>query len=394
MSVITYRPFTQFHLTEGGPTYRLEKRVGLIRENLSKARVRAFLPILVTWVPLLVLSAVEGNAKGNHIPIPFLHDFAVHTRFLLAVPLLLLAETILGVRLAHVAAHFIESGLVIESDYNEYESAIQKGLRWRDSALAEFLLIVIAFALTTASQLSPEMQISSWHFMRKPSGDSLTAAGWWYTIFCVPLYRFLLLRWLWRVFLWGQFLWRMNRLNLQLMPTHPDESGGLAFVGEEERFFSILLFANSVTAAGVLANSIIYDKVPLQHYWPLIAAYVVISVLTIMLPLLVFSSTLVRVKRWGRHQYGALGTEYTSAFQKKWVTGPRDPEEVLLGTGDIQSLADLGNSFSFIEKMDVIPVGPRTPISLAIACLIPFVPLLLTMMSLGDILKALLKMIL
>src|SRR5580704_8214495 len=106
-----------FLLTERGPAYRLEKRVGLIREDSSRTVRRALFSILVTWVPLLVLSELQGYAIGNLVPVPFLRDFAVHARFLLAVPILLFAEAILGPRLARAASHFVESGLVIEQDF-------------------------------------------------------------------------------------------------------------------------------------------------------------------------------------------------------------------------------------------------------------------------------------
>lgn len=81
-------------------------------------------------------------------------------------------------------------------------------------------------------------------------------------------------------------------------------------------------------------------------------------------------------------------------FQRKWIMDPRQAEETLLGTGDIQSLADLGNSYAFVDKMNALPMGPRVPLHLALACLIPMAPLRLTMMPLGDILKTVLKFVL
>jgi len=102
----------------------------------------------------------------------------------------------------------------------------------------------------------------------------------------------------------------------------------------------------------------------------------------------------LHTKRTGLYKYGTLATEYTSSFQKKWIDTPPPREEALLGSGDIQSLADLGNSFAFIEKMGPLPMGPRTPIVLVAACLVPMVPLLLTVMPLEDVVKMLLKVVL
>jgi hypothetical protein len=385
---------TMLLLTEGGPTYRIEKRLGLIREQSPCIVRRAFLSILLTWVALLALSVMQGNAAGHHVAVPFLRDFAVHARFVLAVPLLIFAEILLGPHLGHASVHFIHSGVVLEEDFKRFDSAVEQGLRWRDSKFPELLLALLAYILAIISLKSMAVQVSTWHVVRIGPTPSLTWAGWWFVLFCVPLFQFLTLRWLWRLFLWGQFLWRMSKLNLKLIPTHPDEAAGLAFVGEAHQFFSIILFAVSIATASVLANDIVYDNIPLSHFAPAIALYVIVAVVILLAPLFVFSPTLLQTKRSGLLRYGTLATEYTSSFQKKWMDAPRPREEELLGTGDIQSLADLGNSFSFIEKMGPLPTGYRTLIILALACLIPMAPLLLTVMPLEEVVKMLFRVML
>lgn len=167
----------------------------------------------------------------------------------------------------------------------------------------------------------------------------------------------------------------------------------MGFVGEAQRFFGILLFAFSVGSAGVMANDILYDKIPLKHFAPAIAAYVVVALLIVVGPLVVFTGTLLRTKRVGLRQYGTLATSYTGLFHKKWIEHGNPENEPLLGTGDIQSLADLGNSYGFVEKMKPLPVDPRTLIHLVIASLLPMTPLLLTVMPLKDVLKLLLKVV-
>ncbi len=380
-------------LTEGGPTYRIEKWLGIIREQSPNIVRRAIFSIFLTWVPLFILCLLQGTAFGTRVAAPFLRDFATYTRFLLALPILLGAETILGPHLAHAAAHFVRSRLVLEDDYKHFDRAVEDGVRWRDSAVAEFVILVVAYFAAWTSVRSMAIEASTWYATHTGTTYTLTLAGWWYVFFCVPLFQFLILRWIWRLFLWGQFLWRMRRLNLQLIPTHPDECAGLGFVGEAHRFFSVILFASFTSFAGVLANAIVYDKTPLSNFAVLIATLITLSVLLVLLPLAVFAPVLLQTKRVGLYQYGSLATEYTSSFQKKWIQTPPPREEPLIGTADIQSLADLGNSYSFIEKMGPMPMDHRTPINLILACLIPMVPLILTMMPLKDLLKMLLKLV-
>lgn len=103
-----------FLIMEGGPLYNLQRRVGLIRQN-APFRVRfAAITVLFTWVPLLALSAIQGRAYGHTVAVPFFYDFGAWTRFVLAIPLLVMAENILGPRIAEAAAHFVTSGVVIE----------------------------------------------------------------------------------------------------------------------------------------------------------------------------------------------------------------------------------------------------------------------------------------
>jgi hypothetical protein len=378
---------------EGGPLFRIEKRVGLIKANSQLTVRRAIWAAVVTWLPLLILSAIQETALGHEVSVPFLHDFSVYSRFLLAVPLLLLAEIILGPRIAEAAAHFVTSGVVAEKDFPQFDHAVEEGLRSRDSILAEVVIGILAYVISISAFRMTAVHVSTWYATRTDASISMTWAGWWLILFCAPLFQFLLLRWLWRLFLWFRFLSRVCRLDLQLFPTHPDEAGGIGFVGEAQRFFGMLLIAYSFGVTGVIANEVVYDKLPLMQFAPAIAAYVVVALLIIVGPLAIFTGKLIQAKRIGLRRYGTLATSYTGSFDKKWIRGESLEHETLLGTGDIQSLADLGNSYAFIERMNALPVNPRSLIQLVLATLLPMTPLLLTVMPLKDVVKLLLKVL-
>jgi Na+/alanine symporter len=111
-----YAHLRPFLLMEGGPLYRIERRIGLIKANAPLTVRRAIFAAAFAWLPLLILSAIQGVAFGNKVQMPFLHDFSAYTRFLLAMPLLLLAEIILGPRIAETAEHFVTSGLITPAD--------------------------------------------------------------------------------------------------------------------------------------------------------------------------------------------------------------------------------------------------------------------------------------
>lgn len=339
-------------LTEGGPLYRIQKRLKLLSEREPRLWKVACLSILITWVPLFLLSAAQGTAfRTATVAVPFLHDFATYTRFLVGVPILILAESILGPRLSDAAGFFVTSGLVLEKDYPRFDAAVERGLRLRDSVIAELVLVVCAYTFTLIGHKQLAIRdVATWSATHTTTSVSLSWAGWWLIIFCAPFFNFLMLRWIWRLFVWARFLWAMNKLNLQLFPPHPDESGGLGFLGRAQQFFGIVLFGYSAATAGVLADSVIYDKVPLQHFAGPIVAYVVVLVGIVIAPLMVFALRLHEAKIKGIYQYSSLATTYTSAFHHKWINKDQGESEPLLGTADIQSLADLGNSFGFVKK--------------------------------------------
>jgi hypothetical protein len=385
---LTSRPLL---LMEGGPLFHLEKRVGLTEENAPLKKKRAILVAALTWAPLLVLSILQGRAFGHSVPLSFVRDVSTYSRFLLAAPLLLLAENVLGPKIAQAAAHFVDSGVVVEKDYGKFDNFVERSLLLRDSVVAETVIAILAVILSIVAFKSVAVHGTTWFATRSDSGTDLTWAGWWLLAFCMPLFQFLCLRWLWRLFLWFKFLYHVHTLDLQLFATHPDQAGGLGFVGEAQRFFGILLFAFSLGSTGVIANDLIYDKVPLQGFLPAIATYVVVALIIVLSPLLVFTGDLLKVKRAGLHQYGGLSTTYSGMFQRKWIQGRNPEHEALLGSGDIQSLADLGNSYGYVDKMRPIPLDPMTALHLVVASLLPLTPLLLTVMPLKEVLKLLMK---
>jgi hypothetical protein len=117
-------------------------------------------------------------------------------------------------------------------------------------------------------------------------------------------------------------------------------------------------------------------------------------VLCVMLaPLLVFAPQLLEVKRKGLREYGRLATRYVREFDAKWLRGDAHTEDQFMGSADIQSLADLGNSYNMVRTMRISPITTEIVLLLASAALAPIVPLLLTMMPLEELVKKLAKML-
>jgi len=208
-------------VVEGGPLDRLQLRLGLI--NLQRPLIvrRAGIFALVAWLPLVILSALQGTLLAK-VKIPFLYDPSPHIRFLLSVPLLIVAEAVIGPRIVAAARHFITSGLVPEERYQDFDAAIVGAIRLRDSTVAEVIILAITYCGAFISIRYLSATVSTWQSLVSESGLRLTLAGYWNALVSIPIFQFLTYRWLWRTFIWCTFLRQASKLDLQLIPTHPD----------------------------------------------------------------------------------------------------------------------------------------------------------------------------
>jgi hypothetical protein len=103
---------------------------------------------------------------------------------------------------------------------------------------------------------------------------------------------------------------------------------------------------------------------------------------------------LLYAKRRALGEYGGVASVYVRDFRDKWIEGRNPEDERLLGTGDIQSLADLGNSFAVVRETRLMPFGKEDVFSLAIMLAAPLLPLLLFEIPLEEIVDRILGLFL
>src|SRR5438552_2455319 len=264
-----------FSLILGGPLFQLLRRAHLSGDVADLVSRRVIALALITWLPLLALSVVEGHAWGDSVKVPFLFDVDVHARLLL----------------------------------------------------------------------------------------------------------------------WTRFLWQVSRIDLRLVAIHPDRAGGLGFLSTVTYAFAPLVAGQGVLLAGVMANKIFYAGAKLTGFKLELLAMVTMMLFFVLAPLLVFTSRLARTKRIGLAEYGGLSQRYVREFDQKWLRGGASSDEPLVGSADLQSLADLGNSFEIVKGMKPVPFGKDTLLQLAVISLAPVAPLVLTMIPLGELLDRFLHVV-
>ena len=384
-----------FSLVLGGPLFQFFIRARLSTDTLGLIKQRLIFFSLFTWLPLLLLSVWTGDAAGGASKVPFFYDVEVHVRFLLALPLLLLAELMVHQRIRLVVWQFVERGIVTAQARPAFEAIIGSATRLRNSMVIEITLIVLVWTgghYLWSSQMT--LEAATWYAAVVDGQHQYSPAGYWYAYVSIPMFQFMLLRWYFRIIIWVRFLWQVSRLDLHLVPTHPDRAAGLGFLGGSAAAFMPLLLAQGALLAGQIANRIFYEGQTLPNFKPEIVAAVIFLSLFVLGPLCVFAPRLAQVKRQGLLEYGALSSRYVDGFDQKWLRGGVPPDEQLVGSGDIQSLNDLAGSFEIVNSMRPFPFGKTVVLQTAIAVLLPVLPLALTMISPEDMVKRLVGILL
>jgi hypothetical protein len=381
-----------FSFTLDRPLYRLLGRSETEIPVPTLLCRQALISILICWVPLAILSLIQPRFMSG-VRVSFFRDIETHVRFLVSLPILISAELIVKQRIRPVLKRFVERQIVTTEELPQFYAAINSAVRILNSVVTELALLV--FVYTTGiwiwrHQIAPDA--ATWYATSQAGHIHLTTAGYWLAFVSVPIFQFILLRWYLEFLIWLWFLLRVSRLNLHLPSLHPDRAGGLAFVGATSMAFAPLLFAQSALLSAQVASGVFYHGQTLFASELTIAGYVVFSVAAALAPLFSITPQLIRAKRRGLARYGNFAFGFVTEFDQKWLES-RVFEKPKLANEDIQSLADLSSSFAVVREMRFVPISLHDLVLLFAITLAPFLPLLLTVMPIDQLVIHVMKII-
>ena len=367
-------------LFENGPPLKLQRLLGLVTgEDLKALNVgrRAVLVLLIGWAPLVLLTVAQSLSSRAEVGTSLLLEVGVHARYLLAAPLLVLAEGLCTSQLSAIVRHFVDSGIVPGRELGRFDAAVASTRRLLDSNIAEVAVVALAYLVMAAAVYSHPMdQIPVWH---KAGADAagFSLAGWWHILVSMPVLLVLLFWWVWRIALWTRLLWIIARLDLRLLASHPDRAAGLGFVGYSLRAFSIVALALATIAAGRSAHTVLVGGgLPTRHLVFNIGLLLTVVALFVA-PLLVFVPTLMKAWRVGAAEYGTLADRVGGAFEDKWLGRDGRVIKPALDTPDFSVTIDLYSVVANVRALRFIPVDGRSLIILGCAMLPPFIPVVL-----------------
>jgi hypothetical protein len=367
-------------LLQGALPDGLLRRIGLTSGDHTRP---ALLFGLIGWAPLVALALLQSAVLRIDDISPLLWDIGVHVRYLVAVPLLVLACGTCASQLDAIVRHFIRSRIAI--DPHAVTRVVTSTQVLSMSPVAEIAAVVLAYASVAAAVLSyTDERLPAW-----ATSDGIapiySLAGWWHMLVSLPLLLVLVFGWILRVVLWMRLLWQISRLELRLVTPHPDRCGGLGFLGHSLRAFSIVALALASITAARSANLVLEGaSLPTSNLYFSVGLMLSMTALFVA-PLFAFTPVLMRAWRRATFEYGTLAGQVSRAFEDKWLDG-RKVDPSALAQSDFSAAADLYSVVANVHAIRFVPLDLKDLIALVAAIALPFLPVLLLSVPISQIL--------
>lgn len=383
--LISWDDDKQHSLVSGGLIYSITMKFKFIAKKKHQLLYTAVLFSLVAWVPLLLLSIIDGTFIGNKVEINFLEDFSIHARLLVVIPFLILIEKMVDT----AYDKYINSTRrrVISEEKNLFDSITKKVDRLSNSFIPEIIFLIVIYGAFFYYKVETDVSISIWNQI---SEGNFTITGWYLVAVGFPIYQLLIARWLWRWIIWFYSLIKFSRLELEIDATHADKMAGMEYLNIVPLTFGVLFLSSAIVFAAKIGMDITYYASTLKEYYFTILGFVVTIPLILFLPLLFFTPTIIKAKIYSINYFGSLIQYHNVLFREKWLGGKLPESESSLGSLDNSSLADINSSYQqSVSDINIIPINLKMLISIALLLLIPFLPLLLTFYSLSELISKL-----
>jgi hypothetical protein len=379
---------------DGGPPLRLERCLGLVKPDDRCTRRRVFLAVSIGWAPLAILSAVRQAVTGDGSFWSFVQDFGAHSRFLIAVPLLITADSWCLPRLSRISEHFFNSGIVTGEDREKLRTELASTNRLLNSIWAEMLAVIAAYVAVLGLILAvPFLVLPEWQAQQDNVGFTFTAAGRWHVLVSIPLLILLFFGWVWRQFVWLKLLRSISRLDLQLIPAHPDHVGGLGFMGSALRGYWPLCLAFATVVAGRMGNDLWRGSTLYESRFMVAGLFGFILVF-FLVPFIVFMPKLRQLRERGQFVYGSLGLSMGREFEGIWLKGRTSFSREILEKQDFSATTDLYSIIGNTHDIRYFPIPFRPIRELMLITLLPFAPVVLSVVPFEVLITEMTKLVL
>jgi hypothetical protein len=344
---------------------------------------------LVCFAPIAVWAALANRAlPGAETSEPLFQHFGVTVRCLIAIPLLVIAEGVAHAMTTRLLPHFAGAGLVADGERDRFRAILAGIARLRDQSLPWIVIASLLLAWVALGPPAGEQHELIWADAAEGS-HHFGFGGLWFLYVVRPIFLALLLAWLWRLVLFFLLMSRIAKLDLALVPTHPDRAAGLGFLETLPAAFSLVVLALSAVLASRWAHDVLYHGVDVNSLRVPAAVFVVSMIVLFLAPLLPFGPRLRAAKRNAVLQYGALVARHGRGVQRRWIEGEPVVDD-LLAAPEIGPVADTAALYESVAKMRTMPIGRSTLLMIAVPAILPLLVVAAIQVPIKEILKKLL----
>jgi len=382
-----------YSLTESG-------LINLLLKKLKLDQKRGLLAILVSsiaWLPLIISTAIDGTLYAGTGG-AFLKDLAIQGRLLVGILMLILIKDLVYIRIPRVLQYISEVLIPPNEKEHFIAGALRRAKKSTDSIWSEIILFlaVTIFAISPAETTTlfiTQRESHSWLISQKEGNDVLSFAGNWAQYVSIPIFQFLLLRWLWRYIVWLILLFRISKINLILKPTHPDGSGGIGIIILAQRNFLMFFVACGMAISCVMINLLLNKEISFDVLKIEILGYIIFSITLLILPLLFFIRKLIRTKSEGLLELSKAGISLSNKYEEEWVKPMGNEKKIAEDTVDPSMQVDYSGVYLLLQDLRIIPLRVGDVMIMALALYLPFIPIFFIEFSVVELLQKLMGLL-
>ena len=388
------RPATECSLIDDELPHRLQKRVGLIPEGGRGVARRAIILAAVTWLPVVVWAVMTGRAWPGDAAERLLQHFGVQVRCLVAIPLFILGEATAHGIATKLLRALQDGGFVTEADLPRLRDITADVGRLRRAWLPWVIIAGLGIALGIAGSHTGSAHELIWANQQNAAGMGVGFGGWWFRYVSRPIFYILALGWFWRLALWCIILKRIMRLDLALVPTHPDQLMGLGYLASTPKAFQPFLLAISSVVAARLAHNVLHHGVDIRSLAGPIGVFILVIMVLMLLPLLFCAPRLLQAKREAIASYSALVAKHGRLVRERWILGKELEDTRLLEANELGPVVDTNALFDAVKHTRTVPISRSTLIAILLPLAVPMILLAAIQVPIKDILGVLVKTLL
>jgi len=379
-----------FSLVRNDLLFRLQRKVGLVpAAGLGVVR-RALFWSLLAWLPEAIWALATGHFAPNESGESLLQHFGVNVRCLVAIPLLIFAEGFSHKLTTSLMPYFESSGLVSSRDVSRFRGILRDVAVLRDAIYPWVFILALTISHEALPLAFTDLHDLSW---ATDGGDlaQFGFGGWWYLHVARGIFLVLLLAWLWRVILLTLLFLRISRLDLELVPTHPDGAGGLAFLEHYLKAFSPVVLAISSVAAGKWAHDVLYHGTNIEAIKVNMIGLAIALTVVFLSPFLVWAGKLYKAKKQALLEYGALVGEQGRLVRRRWIEKLSIEHDALLSAPELGPASDTALLYGAAKKMRLVPLSRAYLLVLLIPIALPMLAVATLQFPIKQILMTLFK---